>query len=670
MSIYKADMLRFTSLDDYIRHFKRWIKVERDAQIAFHLNEIRRLSGPERERRGRAILNLLGTRQGRDPTGYYLVKYRRPQGPLPPNELRVGDVVLVSRGKPTGKEVTGTIVQKTSYTIVVAFTDPPPRYAYGKGIRLDLFVNDTPFKRMNEALDRLPENPLLANLVLLKTSLEQYDEPVDRWINASLNESQQKAVQRALQTRPAFLVHGPPGTGKTTTLTEVIVQLARRRQRILACADSNIAVDNLVERLVASGLQVVRIGHPARLLPTVQQVSLPHLITKHPDFHRLKQLREALDRLYQERNRWQAPTPRWRRGLSDREIHRLARANKPYRGVPARILQSMARWLKVHERIQPLYQELQRLEQHIIRDILRKADVVCATNVGAGQEVLADERFDVVVLDEATQSLEPACLIPMHKGGTFIMAGDHKQLPPTVIAHEAWQALSHTLFERLIEHYREEISEMLRIQYRMHEKIMRFPSEEFYEGKLVAHPSVAHRTLRDYPVHWQPSLLSDLQRQAWDPDEPLVWIDTAPDTERQKPQSTSFYNPEEAEKILHLLEALETLGLKPEDVGVISPYEDQVVLLRNKNTIQGLEIHTVDGFQGREKEAIILSLVRANHDGQIGFLQDLRRLNVAITRARSKLIVLGCSETVRHHPTYARFLAYVRQHGRWLPYHA
>ena len=659
-----GDVQRWSEVREYVQYFRRWLKIEREAQIRFHLDEIRRLSGQERANRGRAILHLMGRRAGRDPLGLYLVKYSG-AGPLPPTEIKVGDVVLVSRGNPTGKEVTGTVLQKSKFVIVVGFSDVVPRYAFGRGIRLDLFVNDLPFQRMDEALQSLRSHDTLRQIVLGKARIHRSEaSPVDHM--SELNDSQQSAVHGALATAPLYLIHGPPGTGKTTTVAALIEAQCRNGQRVLACADSNVAVDNLAERLILRGLRIVRLGHPAKMLPALEEHSLTHLMTRHDRYGELRALRERLDALYQERNRWQAPTQRWRRGLSDAQILEKAKSGRAFRGVRPEVFRQMAQWIEIQQTIEPLQQQWQELERHIIADIIRQAEVVCATNIGAGHDWLDGQHFDVVVIDEATQSLEPACLIPMLKSKRYVLAGDHRQLPPTVLAREAWEHLSRTLFERCMERYGDEASQMLTIQYRMHERLMAFPSQAFYSGKLRAAPSVAQRTLMDYPGFRWPDSPSALMRALWDPEVPLVWLDTPPDSEKRRHGQTSYYNAAEAQWIYTALMDGLQLGLAPRDIGVISPYEEQVALLRRLCAHTDVEIHTVDGFQGREKEVILLSLVRSNLRGEIGFLSDLRRLNVAITRAKTKLIVTGNAATLQSHPTYRQWMAWIRQHGKWI----
>jgi len=659
-----GDVQRWSELREYVQYYRRWLKIEREAQIRFHMEEIRRLSGRERANRGRALLGLVGRRAGRDPMGLYVVKYSSTGG-LPPTEIKVGDVVLVSRGNPTGKEVTGTVLQKSKYVIVVGFSDVVPRYAFGRGIRLDLFVNDLPFQRMDEALQSLKSHDTLREIVMGRAVIRKDSfRGGGQW--SGLNASQESAVLGALATSPLFLVHGPPGTGKTTTVAAVIEAWCRSGGRVLACADSNVAVDNLAERFIRKGLRVVRLGHPAKMLPALEEHSLTYLMSRHSRYGELQALRERLDTLYAERNRWQAPTQRWRRGLSDAQILQKAKSGRAFRGVQPEVFRQMAQWLEIQRMIEPLQQQWQELERQIIDDIIRQAEVVCATNIGAGHDWLEGQKFDLVVIDEATQSLEPACLIPMLKSKRYVLAGDHRQLPPTVLAREAWDHLSRTLFERCMELYGMDAARMLVIQYRMHERLMDFPSKAFYDGKLRAAPSVAQRTLWDYARFRWPEHPDAWIAALWDPAAPIVWLDTPPESEERRRGQTSYYNSVEAQWMHKALMAGLNLGIAAQDIGMISPYEEQVALMRRLCAHTDVEIHTVDGFQGREKEVILLSLVRSNARREIGFLSDLRRLNVAITRAKTKLIVAGNAATLQSHPTYRQWMIWIRQHGKWI----
>ncbi len=478
-----------------------------------------------------------------------------------------------------------------------------------------------------------------------------------------LNEYQRRAVERSLAAENIFLIHGPPGTGKTTTLVESIVRHVERGFKVLATADSNVATDNLLERLIDRGIRAVRVGNPVKVLSSVRKHSLDHLLEQEPRYHRAKKLYEEIEKIKKDQERFVRPEPRYRRGLSDQEIMKHARTGTYIRGLHPKILRSMAKWLKLQEKIRALYEEARKEEEEAVKRILSRAQVVCCTNSTAGSEALQAFSFDLVAIDEATQATEPSCLVPLVKGKKLLMAGDHKQLPPTVLSPEAQEALSFTLFERMLSLYGERIYEMLRIQYRMNEKIMRFPSEEFYGGKLIAHESVAARTLK-----LKESALQKFEepvRSILNPEKVIIFWNTE-GTEKRREGDTSYYNEREAHRVKLLAEALLEAGVRPQDIGIISPYDGQVRLLEQMLDFAGVEVKTVDGFQGREKEVIILSLVRANDKGEIGFLKDYRRLNVAITRARSKLVILGNEATLRADSVYRKLIDYIKREGLYI----
>ncbi|NPA33199.1 MAG: IGHMBP2 family helicase [Aquificae bacterium] len=479
---------------------------------------------------------------------------------------------------------------------------------------------------------------------------------------SELNEYQKRAIERAIKSDKFFLIHGPPGTGKTTTLTECIATLAKQGKKILATADSNVAVDNLVERLTKKGIKAVRVGNPVRVLESIRKHTLDHLLEHEPEFQKAKKIYEEIEKLKEEQSRYVKPEPRYRRGLSDEEILKHAKTGTPVRGLSPKLIRSMAKWIKLQHKINELYQKAKEEERKAIGKILSRAQVVCTTNSSAGSEVLEGMSFDVAVVDEATQAVEPSCLIPITKAKRVIMAGDHKQLPPTVLSQEAQEELSYTLFERLLELYGEDIYEMLRVQYRMNKKIMDFPSKKFYGGKLVAHPSVENITLRDII---NPEKLKEVHKELLpilEPQNVVVFVDVKGEEKRRK-DSPSYYNEEEAKLAKRIVEELLKLGLSPSDIGVISPYDEQVRLLEEKLKDKGVEIKTVDGFQGREKEVIVLSLVRSNPKKDIGFLKDYRRLNVAITRPKRKLIILGNADTLSGDEVYNELIEYVKKEG-------
>ncbi len=632
-----------TMLRDFIDRLKELVEIERKAQIEAMLREIRCLSGEERELRGRAILNLNGKVVGEE-FGYKLVKFGR-RRKIETN-INVGDLVLISRGNPLKSDLVGVVAEKGNRYIVVAL-ESVPSWAL-KDVRIDLYANDITFRRWLENLENLGKTALKALKFAL--GLEKPDKPDEvhfEPIDERLNESQRKAVALALGSNDFFLIHGPFGTGKTRTLAEIVRQEVKRGRKVLATAESNVAVDNLVENL--KDLNIVRLGHPSRT--QLKSTTLSAKVVGHERYKEVEELKKRAERLISARSKFRKPTPALRRGLSDEEILELAEKRRGARGVSWKVIKSMAEWIKLNRLIDEVLSKARALEEEIAKEVIEDAEVVLATNSTA---FTVDIDFDVAVIDEATQSTIPSVLIPINKAEKFVLAGDHKQLPPTVLKAEE---LSKTLFEMLIERYPEH-SKMLEIQYRMNEKLMEFPNREFYGGKLKADESVRKITLADLGVRSRDEIVN--------PKNVLIFLDTSecPNRfERQRKGSTSRENPLEAEIVRNVVKKLVRAGVKREWMGVITPYEDQVDLLRRMIDV---EVNTVDGYQGREKEVIIISFVRSNRRGEIGFLEDLRRLNVALTRAKRKLIMVGDSKTLSSHETYRRLIEFVKREGKFV----
>lgn len=651
---------------EYLARFRFALAREREAVVSLMRQEILTLSGPERERKGRAILGLSGKYLGREVGGFSLVRLGREEA-FGETEIRVGDVVLVSCGRnPLRTGVEGTVTEITSRSLTVAFAESFPSFVLGKNLRVDLYVNDVAFRRMEEALhifESWEETHPLKNLLLGRAVLFA-PLPVEvSFCDEKLNPAQKEAVEKALGSERLFLVHGPPGTGKTRTVVEYIAQEVRRGKKVLATAESNIACDNLLLGVLTRGLRAVRIGHPARVERELLNHALFALAAEKSTYQEALKLWEEIERLKGEQARFLRPSPQWRRGMSDDEIKRAAQGKQSFRGVPLPKLRSMERWIALAERIRELAEKARTLEALAISQVLEEAEVVVTTNVSAGSEFLTGYSFDLVVIDEGSQATEPAALIPLVRGQKLVMSGDHKQLPPTILSLEAQPILSRTLFERLITCYPESAI-LLNIQYRMHEDIMAFSNQTFYQGKLLAASEVARRTLRTLGISLQDGLRHP---QVVDPDIPLVFLDTASSPERferQHPGSTSFFNPLEATLAWEIITDFLTLGIPPEWLGVITPYDDQVAEITR--LLPTIRVATVDGFQGREKEIILLSLVRSNPRKEVGFLSDPRRLNVALTRARSKLILLGDSTTLSADPLWQKFLLFAQKRGRYL----
>ena len=644
--------LKFKDKTEYRHYWEHLVELERDAEKEFHLNEIVSLSGKEREKKGRAILGLKASFLGTI-IGDFLV-YRFYRDDMPDHQINVGDVVLVSRKHPLKDGIEGTVFEKGKYFLTVVFSQKLPS---GKKWRIDLFVNDITFKRMLGSLEFFEKGySLYDEKIILGHKKPEICEENLEFVNENLNQFQKEAVKRAVCSPQLFLIHGPPGTGKTTTLIEIILQHIKKGQKILATADSNTAVDNIVEGLLRYDVNIVRIGHPARLKKELLSVSLDAKVETHPKYAEIKNIEKKINKLKSLQENYLKPIPQRRRGLSYDEILKYAKAGKKVRGHKLETLKKMAEWIRLQKDIQKLVNQKKNLEEQIIEDILEEADVVCATNSGAGSDFLFEDIFDVIFIDEASQATEPSCLIPLIKGKKAILAGDHKQLPPTVLHPEA-KGLSFTMFERFIKIYPES-AYTLKIQYRMNDVIKEFSSEEFYNGELVSAEEVKDRKLADITGKTGKDPITD--------DTPVVFIDThGRFLEKQKKGSRSKYNPEEAKIVQLIINKLKELGVSPEDIGVITPYKDHEEYL--KKLVPDVEVKTVDGFQGREKEVIIISLVRSNPDEEIGFLDDLRRLNVALTRAKRKLIVIGDANTLSSNETYRKFLQFVREKNGFFP---
>jgi ATP-dependent RNA/DNA helicase IGHMBP2 len=543
---------------------------------------------------------------------------------LPAHRLQSGDVAEVRSMKdPHAVPATGVITQ-VRYDSIQVSLDAAPDQTLAPPLRVDRVANDTTYRRLKEALGALGSDEHRRHPLLRLAFGDGVPQAKSRARPATgleeLNTSQQRAVQRALVSEDLFLIHGPPGTGKTTTLVELAAQLVGRGERLLIAAPSNTAVDHLARKLLERGIPLVRLGHPARLLPGVVEHSLDALV-------------EASDA---RRHSEQA-----RRDLSV-ALRRLQRA----RDHESRT--------ELRGRVRDLRGELRKLERQGILEVFSSARVVLATTVGAGDPLLRGQSFDRTILDEAAQALEPAAWIALLRSERAILAGDHCQLPPTILSREAAAGgLGATLFERLLSRFGDQASQLLDVQYRMHRVIMEFPSREFYAGQLVAHDSVAGHRLCDLEGIEESELTTA----------PLWFIDTAgcDFDEVLGPDGQSRSNPGEARLVVAHVQRLLDAGLTPDQVAVITPYNAQVHALREALDLPGLEIDSVDGFQGREKEAVVISLVRCNRHGELGFLRDDRRTNVAITRARRHLAVIGDSGTLAQHGLFGRWMEFCQE---------
>ena len=538
---------------------------------------------------------------------------------------------------------TGTVNYVDGDRMVITVPDSAPLLDLQQAteeIGIQLSFDETSYKLMFEALDRTmkAKNNRLAYLRDLfyshqKAAKFTFEPMRFPW----LNPTQEKAVNEVLWAKDVAIVHGPPGTGKTTTLVEAINETLMRESQVLVCAQSNMAVDWISEKLVDRGVNVLRIGNPTRVNDKMLGFTYERRFEAHPDYPQLWPIRKAIRELRKNRKK----------------------GSESY-----------------HQKLERLKSRATELEIRINSELLGEARVIACTLVGSAHRLLEGMKFGTLFIDEAAQALEAACWIPMRRASRVILAGDHCQLPPTVKSIAALRAgLGKTLMERIAEN-KPEVVTLLKIQYRMNEEIMRFSSDWFYHGEVESAPQIKYR-----------SILED--------DSPITWIDTSNEENQvtiegddvvsgEKRDDMNFHeqfvgesfgriNKAEADlTLLTLAEYLTQVGKRRVleesiDVGIISPYRAQVQYLKRllkkyeffKPYRRLISVNTVDGFQGQERDVILISLVRSNDEGQIGFLKDLRRMNVAMTRARMKLIILGDKSTMTKHPFYQKLWEYV-----------
>lgn len=621
----------------YFLHLKDLVKLEETEETEEIRREFLQLSPEDRELRGKSLLSLTITGRSFSPAEHVLVSFGREGGRiLPIFTLEEGDLVtLVPRREQVKECPSGTVYEKTADTVTVAFHHPLPE-SFDEVKRFDLHksVNAVTYRRMLEALDAVIQTNSRVLSRLRDISLRELEPAQDpigasdiTWFDPGLNASQREAVRKCLDARELALVHGPPGTGKTTVLVELVRQAALRKKSVFVTAPSNTACDNVLERLVAAGVNAVRLGHPARISAGLRDHTLDFKLALHPMAKLATDIQMELDRLFKRQDRY-----RERRSPGfDKER-------------------------EVRTEIDSLKNQLRAIRKEIYNRVLQTADVFIGTPTSIGDRSIREKTFDLLVFDEATQATEPLSWIPIARTNKVVMAGDHFQLPPTVRSKEAEsRGLGVTLFERYFEILSPDYKQLIERQYRMHEKIMGFSSKIFYNDKLVADESVRLKVLADLPG----------VRRTADTESPLLFLDTAGKGYEEKLEegSQSRYNPEEAELVLAELRKHLELGVPPAEIAVISAYSAQVRLLVSKNPDPQVEIDSVDGFQGREKELVIVSLVRSNMEGEMGFLADTRRMNVAMTRARKRLVVIGDGATLSTLDFYKKFMEYAEANG-------
>jgi ATP-dependent RNA/DNA helicase IGHMBP2 len=573
-----------------------------------------------------------------------ILEIERPSGRDIPHLFQAGRSATIFTTHPdySGTPLPGVVslVRENNLRITLQANELPEWANLGK-FGIDLQFDDNSYREMTQAVKKVmsagPGTLSRIRDVIYGFEKASFDKEHLPGEKSNLNESQLEALEKCLSADDVAIVHGPPGTGKTTTLVEIISQTLKTEKQVLVCAPSNNAIDLLSEKLDERGFKVVRIGNPARVTEHLLQLTLDSQVSTHPDYKFIKDLKK---KAYEFKNL----ASKYKRsfGKSERDQRRM-----------------------LMDESFKMINEAFKTENYIAEKLLDQAQVITCTLVGSAFHMMRERRFETVFIDEAAQALEPASWIPILRAERVIFAGDHCQLPATVKSNEAFRkGLGITLFEKAIKNQQADV--MLEIQYRMNDEIMGFSNQEFYHGDLKSAEFVKNRRL---PVH-EPY------------NAPVEYIDTVGTgyNEELEIENVSVFNKDEAALLInHLRQLLENLFLIPQNaenggqisVGIISPYKAQVVILKELAEKEDifkkvkLSVNTVDGFQGQERDVIYISMVRSNDKQEIGFLTDYRRMNVAMTRARKKLVVIGDSSTLAGDPFYRRFLDHMEKINAW-----
>ncbi len=624
---------------DYFKKLLDLLKTERDEDRLSYLKLTEQSSVSERRANGLTWypIAIRGTEMSRG--DYISVEVERTTHQDVAHQLRFGmPAVLFSNHDPNKDRVEGTISHQSGNRLKLTLrTDELPEWSRDGKLGIDVLFDDNSYDEMNSALKAAsvlaekPEGRLIQ--ILTGEKKPSFDDRPRSTQNPKLNASQQEALSNILAANELAIVHGPPGTGKTTTLIQAIKALiAQDRRQILVVAPSNTAVDLLSEKLSDEGIHVLRVGNPARVSEKLMSLTLNSKMAEHSQMKEAKKLKKQAG-----------------------EYKNMAHKYKRNFGKAERD-QRKALFDEAHR----IMKEVGNTEQYIIDDLVAKAQVITATLVGSNHYTVRNLKYHTVVIDEAGQALEPACWIPILKAQKVVLAGDHFQLSPTVKSDEAARnGLSTTLLEKCVEAHPEAVV-LLEEQYRMNEAIMGYSSKVFYQDKLRANPSVARHVL--YPGA-----------------APLLFIDTAGCGFDEKLEGTSSTNPEEAAFLFRHLTQLvtelasqNTISAFP-SIAVISPYKQQVHVLKDQllhtpdlhRYGDKISVNTIDSFQGQERDVVYISMTRSNAEGAIGFLSDIRRMNVAMTRARKMLVIVGDSATLAQFPFYAHFINYAEALGAY-----
>jgi superfamily I DNA and/or RNA helicase len=629
------------NIDEELKTLLTLLKKEKEEELSQYKARMASTSFVERRKKGLCWYPVRIEKSSFDSGERLLVKVSRPKEHQESHLFQSGKPVRLFSNASNNEEedyVNGVVNQvKDQEMLITLNADDLPDWTYHGHMGVQVLFDENSYREMESAIHYLLStkeeriNHLL-NILLGEENARFTDEhPVSI---PELNESQNHALNLVNRANDVAIIHGPPGTGKTTTLVHAILQVLKSEEQVLVCAPSNTAVDLLVEKLSEQQVEVLRIGNPARVTQELLSKTLDARIAHHIYYKDLKTVKKKAE-----------------------EFRNLAHKYKRNFGQEERQQRKL-----LFAEADKLKEEAEQLSFFISNDIISKAKVIACTLVGANSYVLKGKRYRTVFIDEAAQALEPACWIPIIKAERVVFAGDHCQLPPTIKSFEASRSgLANTLFEKAIKRNKADV--MLMEQYRMNNEIMTFPSRHFYNNQLKANKAVA-------------------EGKIFSEDLPVEFIDTAGSGffEQTDEETRSIYNQEEANLLIqHFTQytsQLEALNITKQvrDVGIISPYKAQVSLLQDSlsgatifpdHITENLNINTVDSFQGQERDIIYISLVRSNEKGEIGFLSDTRRMNVAMTRARKKLVIIGDSAAIGQHPFYDKLLDYINEIGAY-----
>jgi len=619
------------SINDGLKKLIELLKIEKEEDLIQYKLKMSDTSLNERRRKGVCWYPVIVDNTRYNAGERLIITVNRPEKYRENHLFSSGKLVSVFNAEGEATNSVNGVVNHTGIDkmIITLNSDNQPGWLKNGKLGVQLLFDESSYKEMNKALKKLIKSDDFEEIkkVLLGAQTPEFS---DNEINTirSLNQSQNNALDKVLNAKSLAVIHGPPGTGKTTTLVESIIETLKNEKQVLVCAPSNNAVDLLVEKLSERDVKVLRVGHPARVTEEMLGLTLDAKVANHEDYKDLKALRKEAE-----------------------EYFSLAKKYKHSYGYHERQQRKL-----LYDEAYQCKDAADQLSFYITNEVVTGAQVIASTLVASNNHAIRGLKFSTVFIDEASQALEPASWIPILKSDRVVFAGDHQQLPPTIKSYQAAkEGLSVSLFEKAMK--KQEAQVLLNEQYRMHKDIMGFSNQQFYDNQLLANETVAFQLV-------------------FNGDIPIEFIDTSGTGffESVDPETKSSFNTEEINILqFHLNQYLDTVNSQNKEflnIGVIAPYKAQVERLKQKISVDdsynvALTINTIDGFQGQERDIIYITLVRSNEKGEVGFLSNERRMNVAMTRAKKKLVIIGDSSTIGNHDFYSKFLDYVQHKGEY-----